>query len=98
VEKPQLRENERGREQRRRDKPERRRNEWHERDQPDGVLRGEKAGEDEEAGDSRSRRGHESLKARAATGEEPGDEKDSSDLNRAGDDGYRIGQRAREIA
>jgi hypothetical protein len=98
VEKPQLREDERGREQRRRDNPERRRNEWHERDQPDGVLWGEKAGEGEEASDSRSRSGHESLRARAATCEEPGDEKDSADLNDPCSNGDRIRHRAGEIA
>jgi hypothetical protein len=98
VEKPELRQDQRSREQRRRDNPKRRRDEWDERDEPDRVLRREEAGEDEEAGHRRSRRGDESLRARAATGEEPSDEKDSSDLNQPGGHGERIRQRAGEIA
>ena len=98
MEEPQLRQDQRGREQRRRGNSERRRNEWDEWDEPDGVLRGEKAGEDQEAGDRRRRRSHEPLRARAATGEEPGDEKDGSHLSDPRRHGNRIGQRAGEIA
>jgi hypothetical protein len=98
VEEPQLRQDQRRRKQRRRDCSERRRNQWNERDEPDGVLRGEKAGEDQEAGDRRSRRGHESLRAEGATGEEPRDEQNSADLNDPCGHGDRIRERAGEIA
>jgi hypothetical protein len=98
VEEPELRQHERSREQRRRGHPERRRDERDERDEPDGVLRRQEARKDQEAGDSRCGRGDESLRAGAATSEEPGDEEHGSGLDEACRDGERIRQRPREVA
>jgi hypothetical protein len=98
VEEPELGQDERSCEQGRRNDPGRRRNERDERDEPDGVLRGEEACKNQEAGNGRSRRGHESLRARAATGEEPRDEEDGSDLSDPRRHGDRVRQRADQIA
>jgi hypothetical protein len=92
VEEPQLRHDQRSRQQRRCDNPSRRRNQRDERDEPDGVLRREEAGEDHEAGHCRGRRSNKPLRPLVVSGEEPGDEEDSSDLGDARRHGDRIRQ------
>jgi hypothetical protein len=95
VEEPELREHERGGEERERGDAEGRGYQRHEGQEPDEVLGRHEARERKEHGD---RRGDEPLPAAVTAGKQPRHEQHGGDLNNGRHDGDRVGQRPRQVA